>query len=76
MKPEDCLAIHDGDLRVQGVDATVSIVRDRWGMPHICAQSAHDAFFGQGFCMGQGPALADRAHQAHGPRPGRFAAQP
>ncbi len=68
MKPEDCLAIHDGATRVEGINARVTVIRDRWGIPHIRAQSARDAFFAQGFCMAQ-----DRAwqielirHMAHG----------
>lgn len=68
MNPSDCLAIHDGELRIDGLDGPLTIVRDRWGIPHIRAVSSHDAFFGQGFCMAQ-----DRAwqielirHMAHG----------
>lgn len=68
MRPADCLAIHDGETNVEGLDGPVTITRDRWGIPHIKASSAHDAFFAQGFCMAQ-----DRAwqielirHMAHG----------
>ncbi len=53
MRPEECLAIHSGETRVPGVDATVSITRDAWGIPHIRAESMRDAFFAQGFCMAQ-----------------------
>ncbi|MDP6605636.1 MAG: penicillin acylase family protein [Dehalococcoidia bacterium] len=53
LRPEDCLAQVDGDLTVDGLDGPLRIVRDRWGIPHIKAASARDAFFGQGFCMGQ-----------------------
>lgn len=53
MDPKECLAIVDGTLEVQGLDAPISIVRDRWGIPHIRAESAGDAFFGQGYCMAQ-----------------------
>jgi len=42
-----------GRLRVAGVDGEVEISRDRWGVPHIRASSAHDLWFGQGFCHGQ-----------------------
>ena len=52
-RPEDHLAITDGDLSVEGLDAAVRIVRDRWGIPHIEAGSAHDAFFAQGYCIAQ-----------------------
>ena len=58
VRPEECLAQTDGELQVQGLDGPVRIVRDRWGIPHIDASSAHDAFFGQGYCMAQ-----DRAWQ-------------
>jgi penicillin amidase len=58
IKPEECLAIHEGETSVAGLDGTVSIVRDRWGIPHVRATTTHDAFFAQGFCMGQ-----DRAWQ-------------
>ena len=68
MEPKDCLAINDGVIEVEGLDAPITIVRDRWGIPHIRAQSSHDAFFGQGYCMAQ-----DRLwqielirHMAHG----------
>ena len=52
-RPEDHLAVIDGELSVDGLDAGVRIVRDRWGIPHIEAGSAHDAFFAQGYCIAQ-----------------------
>ncbi|MEE9279473.1 MAG: penicillin acylase family protein [Myxococcota bacterium] len=58
VRPEDCLARHAGDAEVPGLDASLRIVRDRWGIPHIQAGSARDAFFGQGYCIAQ-----DRAFQ-------------
>lgn len=58
VRPEDCLATIDGTTTVPGIDGPIEITRDRWGIPHINAQSTHDAFFGQGFCMAQ-----DRAFQ-------------
>jgi penicillin amidase len=58
IKPEECLATHDGETTVSGIDGPVAIVRDRWGVPHVRATTMHDAFFAQGFCMGQ-----DRAWQ-------------
>jgi penicillin G amidase len=42
-----------GELRVHGPLGTIEIARDRWGMPRVRAQSAHDLWFGQGFCHGQ-----------------------
>ncbi|MBP6013175.1 MAG: penicillin acylase family protein [Alphaproteobacteria bacterium] len=43
----------DGDVAVQGVSATVRIVRDADGLPHIYAQSRDDALFGLGYVHGQ-----------------------
>ena len=40
-------------LRLTGLDATVEIYRDGYGIPHVKARSAHDAFFGQGFATAQ-----------------------
>ena len=38
---------------VAGLSQPVRVVRDRWGIPHISAQSAHDLFFAQGFVQAQ-----------------------
>jgi penicillin amidase len=42
-----------GSLRVSGIEGSVEIARDRWGVPHIRAATDHDLWFGQGFCHGQ-----------------------
>ena len=42
-----------GTLSVQGLEAPVEILRDRWGVPHIYAQNARDVFFAQGFVHAQ-----------------------
>ncbi|MBA2546104.1 MAG: penicillin acylase family protein [Solirubrobacterales bacterium] len=42
-----------GELRVSGVEGSVEIARDRWGMPRIRARSPHDLWFGQGFVHAQ-----------------------
>ncbi len=47
-----------GELRVRGPAAPVTIRRDKWGVPHIAAESEPDAYFAVGFCQGQ-----DRAGQ-------------
>ncbi|MGH7171936.1 MAG: penicillin acylase family protein [Gemmataceae bacterium] len=47
-----------GSLRVAGLKSRVRIHRDRWGIPHIEADSERDAAFAIGFCHGQ-----DRAFQ-------------
>ncbi|NLF02975.1 MAG: penicillin acylase family protein [Anaerolineales bacterium] len=43
----------EGSLQVTGVAAPVDVLRDRWGVPHIYAQSASDALFAQGFVHAQ-----------------------
>lgn len=45
-------------LTVDGLRGTVTIRRDRWGIPHIDARGDDDAWYALGFCEGQ-----DRAFQ-------------
>ncbi|MCJ7494081.1 MAG: penicillin acylase family protein, partial [Deltaproteobacteria bacterium] len=40
-------------FRLKGIDALIEIYRDRFGVPHVRAQTAHDAFFGQGLVTAQ-----------------------
>lgn len=40
-------------VEVDGLDGVVEIFRDEWGIPHVRASSAHDAFFGQGFAQAE-----------------------
>ena len=40
-------------LRLKGLEDPVSIHRDSYGIPHVRARTAHDAFFGQGFATAQ-----------------------
>ncbi|MCZ6874192.1 MAG: penicillin acylase family protein [bacterium] len=40
-------------LSVSGLQQTVEIIRDRWGVPHIRAATEHDAFFAQGLVTAQ-----------------------
>jgi penicillin amidase len=47
------LAQLDGELRVAGLDSTVEVRRDRWGVPHIYARTQHDLFFAQGLVAAQ-----------------------
>jgi penicillin G amidase len=42
-----------GTLVVAGLSQPVRIVRDRWGIPHITAQTRDDLFFAQGFVQAQ-----------------------
>ncbi len=43
----------DGTLQVAGLTAPVEIIRDRWGVPHLYAENAHDLFFAQGYVHAQ-----------------------
>jgi penicillin amidase len=43
----------DGTLNVSGLREPVTVIRDRWGVPHIYARNADDLFFAQGYVMGQ-----------------------
>ena len=43
----------EGVLRVAGLDAPVEILRDAYGIPHIYARSADDAYFALGFVHAQ-----------------------
>ena len=41
------------DLVLDGLQSAIDIYRDGYGIPHVRARSAHDAFFGQGFATAQ-----------------------
>jgi penicillin amidase len=43
----------EGKLTLPGLLASVEIIRDRWGIPHIYANTSHDLFFAQGFVHAQ-----------------------
>ena len=43
----------DGDIVIGGLDSTVEVRRDRWGVPHIYARTTHDLFFAQGYVVAQ-----------------------
>ena len=57
------------DWPCPGSGAKVEVVRDRWGIPHIYAQSEDDLFFAQGLRAGAGPALPDGAVAPADPGP-------
>jgi penicillin amidase len=42
-----------GPVRVPGLRAPVEVIRDRWGVPHIYAQTVDDLFMAQGYVMAQ-----------------------
>ena len=43
----------DGEISLQGLPGPVEIIRDRWGIPHIYAQTVEDAVLAQGFVHSQ-----------------------
>ena len=43
----------NGALSLDGLHRPVDVLRDRWGVPHIYAQTEEDAFFAQGFVHAQ-----------------------
>ncbi len=43
----------NGTVRVEGLSAAVEIYRDRYGVPHIYAQTPEDLFFAQGYVHAQ-----------------------
>jgi penicillin amidase len=47
------LARIDGEIDVAGLRAPATVVRDRWGVPHITAGSEDDLFFAQGYVAAQ-----------------------
>jgi len=42
-----------GNVRVDGLEGEVTIIRDSWGVPHIYASNTHDLFFAQGYVHAQ-----------------------
>jgi penicillin amidase len=53
MSFSDTLPQASGSLTLKGLQGEVTIMRDRWGIPHIRARSVADAFFAQGFVHAQ-----------------------
>lgn len=47
------LPIINGRLKLRGLKSSVEIIRDKWGVPHIYAESDDDVFFAQGFVHAQ-----------------------
>ena len=37
-------------VKINGLQASVEILRDQWGINHIYAKTQHDLFFAQGYC--------------------------
>lgn len=47
------LALVSGTLSVSGLKDEVTVVRDKWGVPHIYAKNVDDLFFAQGYVQAQ-----------------------
>ncbi|MGH8031444.1 MAG: penicillin acylase family protein [Luteimonas sp.] len=47
------LPLAQGEFALEGLQAPVTIARDRWGVPDIRAESDHDAFFALGYVHAQ-----------------------
>lgn len=43
----------DGEINLAGLDASVDVLRDRWGVAHIYADNAEDLFEAQGYVHAQ-----------------------
>ncbi|MBN2044679.1 MAG: penicillin acylase family protein, partial [Anaerolineales bacterium] len=43
----------EGTIKLQGLSAPVEVFRDRWGIPHIYADSLADCLYAQGFVHAQ-----------------------
>jgi penicillin G amidase len=42
-----------GTIELEGLEGRVRVRRDRWGVPHVEADNAHDLYFAQGFVHAQ-----------------------
>ncbi|MGL6283316.1 MAG: penicillin acylase family protein, partial [Microcoleaceae cyanobacterium] len=42
-----------GKITIPGLIATVTVKRDKWGVPHIYAENTHDLFMAQGYVHAQ-----------------------
>src|SRR5262245_42809779 len=51
--PPPLVAEISGTASLPGLSAPVRVVRDRWGVPHIYAQTQDDLFLAQGYVQAQ-----------------------
>ena len=42
------------EITIRGLEKPVEIIRDRWGVPRIYAETQHDRFFAQGWVTARG----------------------
>jgi penicillin G amidase len=52
-RARSALSVTNGTLKLPGLEHSVSVFRDPWGVPHIYARNQHDLFFAQGFIAAQ-----------------------
>jgi penicillin G amidase len=52
-RARSALSVTNGTLKLPGLEHSVTVFRDPWGVPHIYAQNQHDLFFAQGFVAAQ-----------------------
>jgi penicillin G amidase len=52
-RAEAALAQINGEIALAGLQRPVEVIRDRWGVPHVYAQTVDDLFFAQGFVAAQ-----------------------
>ncbi len=52
-RAHSALSVVNGMLKLPGLEHSVNVLRDPWGVPHIYAQNEHDLFFAQGFVAAQ-----------------------
>lgn len=51
--PGDSAPRRDGTLAAPGLEAPVTVIRDRFGVPHLYASGDHDLYFAQGYVQAQ-----------------------
>lgn len=49
LTPQTGFSQNTESLQVEGLDQTVEIIKDIWGISHIYAETEHDLFFAQGY---------------------------
>ncbi|MDD5206301.1 MAG: penicillin acylase family protein, partial [Desulfobacterales bacterium] len=47
------MPVTNGELRIKGLQKSVTVYRDRWSVPHIYAENEHDLFMAQGYVQAQ-----------------------
>ncbi len=52
-RAEAALAQINGEIALAGIQRPVEVLRDRWGIAHVYAQTVDDLFFAQGFVAAQ-----------------------